>query len=459
MRKRARKEQPIITAKIDSLSHEGRGICKIDGKTTFVRGALTEENVEFKLTRQKGSYNEGEVINVLSKSKQRVSSACTYSEICGGCSLHHLQHEAQIDLKQSTLADQLKHFANITPNQWLPAMVDRQLGYRQKARLGVRFVRKKGKVLVGFREKNGRYIADIDRCVVLDPRVGEKLHLIARLVETLSVKEQIAQIEVACTETEVALIIRHLADFTAEDLTQIITFAKQHTYQIYLHPNKPGTLHKLHPNDQQEVLHYQLPEQNLTLQFHPSDFTQVNAGINRQMVSQAVSLLQLQKTDQVLELFCGLGNFTFALAQKSQQVIAVEGCEKMVVRGNKNAALNQINNTEFHAADLTQDFTSKLTDTSTADSPTWTQQSYDKLLLDPPRSGAQEILSMLPKWNPQRIVYISCNPATLARDSKIIIDKGYELQQAGIMDMFPHTQHVESIAVFTKRTGNHGSTI
>lgn len=441
MKKTKPKVYPEAVIQIESLSHDGRGIGHIDHKATFVEGALPNETVKCKLTKRHSRYNEGDTLEVLSSSSDRVNPDCNHASICGGCSLQHMDMNAQIQFKQNVLLEQLKHFGQVVPENLLPSLSDKTVGYRRKARLGVRYVRKKERLLIGFREKFSNYLADIQTCSVLHPAVGMKIEAISSLIASLSQFEHIPQIEVAVSDTEVALVLRHMTDLPPEDLEKITVFAKQHHFHIYLQPNPPKPVHKFWPNDQLERLSYALPEFNLEMSFHPQDFTQVNGEINKLMIHQALKLMDPQPSDNILDLFCGLGNFTLPMARHAKHVTGVEGSHEMVSRAQDNALHNQINNTEFHAANLM--------DTSLDQA--WMHKKYDKILIDPPRSGAQEIIRHFPRFGAERIVYVSCNPATLARDIKELVhNQHYKLKSTGIINMFPHTSHIEVIALLEK---------
>lgn len=439
----------LTQAEIINLSHDGRGIAKIDGKTVFIRGALPGEQVEFKYTNLHAKFDEGHVTTILTASPDRVTPPCPHAGICGGCNIQHMSSPAQILLKQNSMLEQLSHFGKqngkdteLAPRELLPAMTGPTIHYRRKARLGVKYVAKKESVLVGFREAdNGRFLTDIQECKVLDERVGTLITPLKTLLHALDARREIPQIEVAIGDNDVALIIRHLSALSREDIERVISFAKEHGLRIYLQPGNTESIHLLTPQDDRMMLSYALPEYGLNMQFHPADFTQVNAQINQQMVSRTIELLNLNASDRVLDLFCGLGNFTLAIAKRVNFVVGVEGDKRMVERARMNAESNNITNGDFHAADLTQDVSHF----------PWAKESYNKILIDPPRSGALEILPLIVKYKPELIVYVSCNPATLARDAGELVNTyGYTLQSAGVMDMFPHTSHVESIAVFIK---------
>lgn len=442
MARRRRKQklpQEHINADIESLSHDGRGIARIDGKTVFVDGALTGEKVSFQYTRLHKSFDEARVVEVFEAAAERVEAKCAHFGVCGGCSLMHLAPEAQLAHKQATLAEHFQHFGNLTPQTWLEPLTGPLWGYRRKARLGVKYVTKKEQVLVGFREKSSPFIAQLEQCEVLDPRVGTKLTELGQMIAGLQAYNRIAQIEVAMDEEHVALVFRNLDALSDADKQALIAFGQSHDIWIYQQPGGPDTVSALWPENPQ--LSY-APEVGLTLNFDPSDFTQVNAGINEKMIQRALQLLDVQADDRILDLFCGLGNFTLPLAKRVQEVVGVEGDAALVRHAKNNAAVNDLNNADFELADLTT--------TELKDYP-WAQAGFNKILLDPPRSGAFEVLHQLAELGAERLVYVSCNPATLARDAGELVNQhGYTLEAAGIMDMFPHTTHVESIAVFTK---------
>lgn len=439
-RRRKRLPEELVEATIESLSPEGRGVTHIEGKVVFVDFALPGETVEFKYTRTSKKFDEARAVNILQASDQRVEPICEHFGVCGGCSMQHQEHEAQISSKQQSLMQQFEHLAHTQPDIIRPPLRGPVIHYRQKARLGVKYVHKKGKVLVGFREKGNAFLADLSRCPVLHESVGNHLADLSNLIMNMQGREVIPQIEVAISDTQTALVFRHLEDLCESDLDALRQFAQQHNLYILLQSGGPDTVRPLWPEALQP-LSYTLQEQQVTIEFQPNDFTQVNSEINQLMVSDALAMLELAPEDKVLDLFCGLGNFTLAMARQCAEVTGVEGAQSMVVKARDNAVNNRIENTSFYAADLSTDISSE----------PWLAKKYDKILLDPPRSGAMEMLKYIGKLGARRIVYVSCNPATLARDTNTLVNEyGYTLQQAGVMDMFPHTAHVESIALFTK---------
>lgn len=433
-------QQAPLEAHIEKLSHDGRGITHINGKTVFVENALPGELVELQIVSRHTKFDEARTIEVIMDAPERVDPPCAHADICGGCSLQFLNSDSQVELKESVLKEQLKHFGGLEPKTWLPPLRSETEGYRHKARLGAKYVFKKNTLLIGFREKRSNFLADIYQCEVLSPKVGKKLPVLREYVASLSVRDAIPQIEVAVGEDGAALVFRHLKPLTEKDIAKLIELGQQYHFHIYLQPGGNDSVHKIWPEDGIARLHYSLPEYDLRMAFHPLDFTQVNPLLNQKMVKQALELLDPQPDETVLDLFCGLGNFTLPLARKAKQVIGVEGSAAMVLRGEENAAANGITNAQFFSADLTQDFASQ----------PWGQLKFDKILIDPPRTGALEIVQKLAQFGAKRLVYVSCNPATLARDAGELQQLGYKLTQAGVMDMFPHTTHVESIAVFER---------
>src|SRR6218665_122296 len=440
-RREKMRARPPVELTIDRFSHEGRGIASIEGKLAFVEGALPGETVRATYFATHKKYDELRTDAVLSASPDRVQPPCAHFSICGGCSLQHMSREAQITFKQGVLAEQFRHFGGIEPQEWLPPLLDAELGYRRKARLGVKFVIKKDELLVGFREKQSNFLADIRQCEVLDTRIGHELTALREMINGLVMRDRIPQIEVAAGDEIVALVFRHMEPLPDSDIAALTAFCAVRSWHLYLQPGGNDTVHKVYPADGEDRLHYAMPDFGLTMAFHPMDFTQVNAGLNRRMMNLALELLDPQPEDRVLDLFCGLGNFTLPLATKAKEVIGVEGIQAMADRGMENARRNGLTNVSFYAQDLFVDFSQQ----------PWARQGFDRILIDPARSGAEEVVKYLPRFKAKRVVYVSCNPATLARDAGLLKEAGYKLLKAGVMDMFTHTTHVESIAVFEKK--------
>jgi 23S rRNA (uracil1939-C5)-methyltransferase len=429
-----------IESDITDLTHDGRGVAHVDGKAIFVAGALPGERVILRLAARHRHYDEATVEEILVRSSDRIDPRCTHFGVCGGCALQHLSPQAQIDSKQKVLIENLERIGKVAPENVLPALTDSPWGYRRKARLSAKFVEKKGRMLVGFREQNGRYVADIRRCEVLHPAVGERIEAIGVLLESLDAKREIPQIEVAAGDDLVALVFRHLQPLSESDREKLAQFGQTQNLAVYLQPGGIDSVAPLWPVDAR--LSFRLPDYDVELDFEPLDFIQVNGGMNRRMVDHALALMKLQPTDRVLDLFCGLGNFTLPLGRRSAHVTGVEGEAGLVRRAEANARKNGIENAEFFSADLAAD---------QRHTP-WAKADYDAILLDPPRSGAEAVLEYLPRRDVKRLVYVSCHPASLARDAGTLVSKhGFTLRSAGVMDMFPHTAHVESIALFERK--------
>jgi len=437
---RRRKQLPDqpVEAVIESLSHEGRGVAHLEGKTVFIDGALPGETVRFRYSSQRSRFDEGTTTEVIQASALRVQPGCQYFGVCGGCSLQHMQPEAQIRHKEQVLFEQLQHIGGVQPETRLAPVTGQVWSYRHKARLGVKFVHKKGKVLVGFREKNKPYIADIDSCAVLHPSIGTNLSALKQLINSLDCKSEIPQIEVAVGDMATMIVIRHLVDMPECDRNRLQQFEKDSGIGILLQGNHSEVLLPLVKNGPDSLV-YTLEDYSINFRFSPLDFTQINFPINREMIKRVLQLMHPEKSDRLLDLFCGLGNFTLPLAHFSGHVTGVEGAIRLVEKARMNAESNAINNTEFVKADLYAPVIQG----------EFLQGNYNKVLLDPPRSGAREVIEQMNFRKIQRLVYVSCNPATLARDAGILVNqKGFRLRAAGVMDMFPHTTHVESLAVF-----------
>ncbi len=432
MAKRIKNFDPV---EIETLGLHTEGYGTTLDEKVVVLGALSEETVIAEPYAKKRRKHIYKTINVVRSNADRVEPECAAADKCGGCSLQHFDPVAQIGFKHKHLVSLLDE---TMPNGWLQPLEGPVSAYRSKARLGVKFVEKKGKVLVGFREKMKPYIAEITSCGVLRASVGERIDALAKLVEQLSVCRSLPQIEVAVGDTETALVFRHLEALVDDDLALFKRFGAEHSVSIYLQPGNEQSVHKVFPADGHERLSYSLPEFDLVFDFHPMDFIQINQTINRRMIGLAIELLALQPEDNVFDAFCGIGNFSLPLATIARSVIGIEASVSSVQRAGENADRNGIKNTTFIAADLF------------AESPDIPGlQSVNKVLLDPPRSGAEEVCKKLASHKVERLVYVSCNPVTLARDAKILIESGYCLEKAGVIDMFPHTNHVESIACFS----------
>ncbi|WP_290635202.1 23S rRNA (uracil(1939)-C(5))-methyltransferase RlmD [Aquisalimonas sp.] len=438
-RRRSRVPMEPVDVTVESLSHEGRGIAHVEGKTVFVHGALPGETVRMRYTRSHRRFDEGRVEAVLEASPERIEPRCPNFGVCGGCSLQHMPPEQQIRFKQDVLLEQFRHIGGVEPDQILPPLTGPIWGYRRKARLAVKDVPAKGRVLVGFREKHSPYVADMTECHVLDPRVAARLTDLSDLIARLSCRDRLPQIEVAIGETTIALVFRNLRAFTEADYAELTAFGQAHDFAVYEQPGNETTVAPIWPASPRLAYHPAPDEAEIV--FQPTDFTQVNHEINTSMVQRALDYLQPQSQDRILDLFCGLGNFSLPLAARAGEVVGVEGDRQLVERAQENAARNGVDNVRFHVADLAAD----------NETPEWLDRPFNKILLDPPRSGAAEVIARVGNLGADTILYISCNPATLARDAGTLVhDHGYRLGCAGVMDMFPHTAHVESLALFRR---------
>ncbi len=426
----------VLEAAIVDLTHEGLGVANVDGRRVFVPGALPEERVEIRLGRRRRGHVEAELVRVLDPSRSRTAPGCEYFGRCGGCALQHLAHHAQLELKQRAVAETLRRVGRVEPRQWLPAAASTPWHYRRRARLGVKYVPGKGRVLVGFRERNAPYITDMRRCPVLMPPLDGLLGELADLIAATGIRQRVPQIEAAVADDAVALVFRVLDEPSVADCAAFAEFGERHGIDVYLQSGGPGTVAPLRDA---RPLRYRLDDFGVTLEFAPTDFVQVNAAINRELVATAVRLAAPEPTDRVLDLYCGIGNFSLPLAQRARELTGVEGDAGLVARAVRNAALNGIHNTRFLTADL-----------SLAD---WRflREPWDLVLLDPPRTGAEAAIGELCTVMPRRIVYVSCHAGTLARDAQVLTERGgYVLSTARVFDMFPHTHHVETLALFER---------
>jgi 23S rRNA (uracil1939-C5)-methyltransferase len=445
----------IKQAVIESLDQEGRGVAHVDGKTIFIDGALPNEKVTFQSHLAKPSYEVANVVEVLKQSNQRVTPKCVHFGKCGGCKLQHLDFAAQVAAKQRLLENDLWHIGKVKAENMLPPLYGPTWGYRHKARLSVKYVEKKQRVLVGFNEKATRFVADMNSCEVLVPEVSALIEPLQQLILQLSLKDKIPQIELAVGEADphkaheaavgkpvIVLILRIMGPLTSQDEALLKSFADAHAVQVWTQTKGPDTIKPFYPLDAAQ-LQYSLPEFGLTYPFKPNEFTQVNPQINQVMIRRAMQLLAPQTDEKIADFFCGIGNFTLPIARSGAQVLGLEGLDNLVERANESAQLNSINNVQFGVSDLFKMTPEALTGLG----------HFDKWLIDPPRDGAYELVKSLDFMNnPQRIVYVSCSPATLARDAGVLVnEKGYLLKAAGVINMFPHTAHVESIALFELR--------
>ncbi len=429
-------------AEVESLDHDGRGVAHVDGKAIFIEGALPGELVEYASYRRKPKYENATTTTVIRASSQRVAPRCRHFGHCGGCSMQHLDPAGQTAAKQRVLEDALWHIARLRAEQILPPISGLPWGYRLRARLSVRMVPRKGGALVGFHERHSSFVAVMDSCEILPEQVSVLIPELKCLVTAMSRPDRLPQIEVAIGGSSTVLVLRHLEPLTASDENLLRSFADQHGVIWYLQPAGVDSVRLFHPVDA-AALSYELPDFGLRLNFHPTEFTQVNHGVNRMLVRRAMSLLRPLPGERIADLFCGLGNFTLPIAKLGARVYGIEGSQALVDRARENAERNGLASwCEFGVANLFE---------ATAESfAAW--GAFDKLLIDPPREGAIAVVNALPATGaPERIVYVSCNPATLARDAAVLVhEKSYRLSAAGIANMFPQTSHLESIAVFVR---------
>jgi 23S rRNA (uracil1939-C5)-methyltransferase len=422
------------------LTHQAEGVIRGEGKAVFVAGALPGERISFRRVSFHKSHDEAELLEVHEASPQRVAPRCAHFGVCGGCALQHLEPQAQLRAKQKELADNLERIGQVAPQEWLPPLLGPVWGYRRRARLSSRYVSKKGRSLVGFREKQGKYVADVSRCEVLAEPVAGLVGKLGELLTGMQRRQSVPQIEVSLSDGERVLVMRVLEALPGSDLEALRAFEREHGLRILLQPGGLDSVAPLTPGPLD--LHYRLEEFDLRLDFGPTDFVQVNGAINSAMVARAIELLQVSPADRVLDLYCGLGNFTLPLARHAAAVVGVEGEAGLIERARANARQNGLENAAFHVADL-----------SVAPDRTlpWMRGGYDKVLLDPPRVGAREVLSAVAQLAPRRVVYISCHTGSLARDLGLLTQEhGFRLRAAGVLDMFPHTTHVESMAVLER---------
>ncbi|TAK52828.1 MAG: 23S rRNA (uracil(1939)-C(5))-methyltransferase RlmD [Betaproteobacteria bacterium] len=426
-----------MTLEVVALDAEGRGVARNpDGKVVFVEGALAGEIVAARLVRSQRSFDLMRTTAVLRQSSGRRAPRCAYFGVCGGCATQHADARTQVAAKQRWLEDCLQRIGKVEPGCILAPIHGEEWGYRRRARLSVRYLISQGVAMVGFRERKSTFVADMDGCEVLPPQVAALIPGLRRLVASLSIRDRLPQIEVAVGDEAVALVFRHLLPLAADDESKLREFAQESGVWVWLQPGGPDSAHPFAPAAA-GALHYALPEFGVRIEFRPTDFTQVNHGVNRLLVARAVRLLDPQPGERIADLFCGLGNFALPVARCGAQVTGFEGSAGLVERARQNAALNGLE-VRFASADLARGGIGGF-------------GPFDKLLLDPPREGAVELIKALPPDWPRRIVYVSCDPATLARDASVLVHtKGFALAAASVVNMFPHTAHVESIALFER---------
>jgi 23S rRNA (uracil1939-C5)-methyltransferase len=438
----ARTREALIetgTGRVEDLNHEGWGVVKA-GKTVFVAGALPGETVEYRIRRRERSHDEAELLRVIEASPQRVTPGCAHFGVCGGCSLQHLAPDAQRSIKDNMLRESLRRIGKVEPDRWLAPLHGESWAYRRRARLGARFVHAKGRSLVGFRENMSSYVADVEHCRVMASPAGELIGELSKLLTRLSIPTRVPQIEVAAGDNTTVLVMRTLSPLSAADRQLMLEFAHQHGVHWLLQAGRPDQLEPL--EEGAPGLWYELPDHGLRLAFEPTDFIQVNGDVNRRLIAQVLTELQLDARSVVLDLFCGLGNFTLPMARTAGSVVGIEGDAGLIARARSNAEANGLANARFGVANLAGP---EAVDRCLALAGS---EKYTHVLLDPPRTGAADLLPAIARLAPRRVVYVSCHPGSLARDLGILVtDHGFSLRAAGIVDMFPHTSHVESVAV------------
>lgn len=436
-RKQPKQSSVILQAEISDLSHDGRGVAKLDGKTIFISGALPGEQVEFrrKFTRRK--YDEGVVVSILRAAPERIDAKCAHYEFCGGCSLQHLAVDAQVRARQNVLAENFRRIGKLEPEAWLPPLQASVWNYRRRARLGMKWLRKHQRVVIGFRERHTPQLVNTVYCHILDDRVSRLFPKMVDLFSVFSAPDSLPQLEVSVADSLTAIVIRHMQPLADSDIAAALAFGREHNIQFYSQSGNPDTIVPLDPPVRE--LAFRLAKHDITIAFEPSDFIQVNSEMNALMVDRAIELLAPAAGDKVLDLFCGLGNFTLPIARRVQEITGIEADAGLVARARLNATRNNIGNAVFHAADLFEPVHAHA----------WAKQTYDAILLDPPRAGAEQLCRDIKRFKAKRIVYVSCHPGSLVRDAAILVgEHGYRLVRAGVMDMFPHTSHLESIALF-----------
>ncbi|AMN47294.1 23S rRNA (uracil1939-C5)-methyltransferase [Steroidobacter denitrificans] len=477
------------TALIADLAHDGRGVAHVDGKAVFIDEALPGERVEWVRLKRGRSFDEGHLVRVLEPSAERVAPQCAHFGICGGCALQHLSPAGQIAFKQRQLTEALMRIGRVTAAQTLAPLQTGVWHYRRRARLGARWVPQKKRTLVGFRERNTSYVADLARCEVLQPPLDALIEPLSQLLSSLSIRDRVPQVEAAAGDSAAALVIRVLAQPNPQDLASLRQFAAEHQVRIHLQPGGYDTVTPLPAADSAEVapradalqdqglLSYRLPGFDVNVRFLPTDFVQINTVLNVAMVERAVALLEPAPGERVLDLYCGSGNFSLPLARRGAQVVGVEGEAALIARARDNARSNGLSSAEFHVANLADEIlAARVREGARRDARAgglpasgasssqdeaaiqaawaarpWEARSYDKILLDPPRAGARDVLPLIAQSGAAKVLYVSCHPASLARDAGILVhEHGFRLQAAGVMDMFPHTAHVESMALFTR---------
>lgn len=433
--------RPPESAEVSGLTLDGLGVLDPGGKRVLVPGALAGERIRFQRHRRHRNYDEGRLLEVLEAAANRVTPRCAWFGTCGGCALQHLSGPGQVAMKQAALLDSLARIGRVTPERILLPLTGSAWGYRRRARLAARWVPRKERVLVGFRERDKPYVADMDSCETLEPRLAALLDPLAELTRELSIRARLPQFEVTAADNDVAVVARVLDEPSAADLEHLRRFQSRHGLRLYLQPGNEATIRPLDPARCSADLWYDIPAAGVRMGFGPVDFIQVHGEMNLRMIDQALALLEPGPGDRVLDLFCGIGNFTLPIARRAGEVLGIEGAAPAVERARSNGAANGLANARFVVGDLAGDGAEGA----------WTRERFDAVLLDPPRTGALAVLPALAASGARRIVYVSCHPGTLARDAgALVTGHGFRLAAAGIMDMFPQTGHVESMALLVR---------
>ena len=435
------KVEGINEANIVDITLEGKGVADQEGKVVFVPFTIPGERVSFERARRKKKFDEAKLIEVLEASPDRVTPQCEYFTHCGGCSIQHISEQAQIEFKQKSVIDTLHRIGKVTPENVLAPVVDKAWGYRRRARLAVKYVEKKGRALVGFREYSAPFVADMWSCEVLHPDIASLIKPLSNMISQFSIKDKLPQVECSVAENATALVFRVLAEPSEQDIDMLAEFAQQYSVRVYLQSKGPSTVTPLNNEIFEPPLAYSLPPFGIKMEFLPIDFIQVHNEINQKMVQQAIDWLQLEDDQHVLDLFCGLGNFSLPVAQHVASVFGIEGDKDLVDRARHNAHINNLQNVEFKKEDLFK------IDGKCA----WLAKQWDAVIIDPPRAGAREVIELISKINPSKLLYISCHPGTLARDADVLVNTlGYRMEKMNVLNMFPHTGHVETMALFVK---------
>lgn len=425
-----------IEVELERLSHDGRGIGRWQGRTVFVDGGLAGERVSARVIKARSKLIETRVDKVLQASPERIEPACRHAALCGGCSLQHMPHALQVQVKQQALAQQLQHFAGIEPEHWMPPLLGPAYGYRQRSRLAARWDRKRAHLEVGYRQRFSSDLVEVDQCPILVPELETLMQALGQVLNELDAKAGLGHVELIAGERPV-MLVRHVQPLSAQDLERLRALAVHHAADCWLQPGAADTLHCISGDGGAPAYH--LPDQDLRLEFAPGDFIQVNAAVNQQMINQALQWLAPQKDERILDLFCGVGNFSLPLARAGALVTGIEGDEQMVLRARRNAENNYLHSPHFLQADLSKQLDKQ-----------WSEARWDAALLDPPRDGAELLVQTLARGQVARILYVSCNPATLARDAGLLAAHGYRMEKVGVMDMFAQTAHVEAMALFVR---------